>query len=47
MSAAQGQLMQATARTLNIARVDTPHLVFQYDTALTVETILLPFLRSL
>ncbi len=47
ITAAHGQLLQATGRTVQIAKVDAPHLVFQYDMALTMETVLLPFLRSL
>ncbi len=47
ISGSQGALMQATARSLKIVKVDTPHLVFQYDAAMTVETVVLPFLRSL
>lgn len=47
IAAAQGQLVQATGKSVSIAKVDTPHLVFQYDAVTTVETVLLPFLRSL
>jgi len=47
IGAAHGQLVQTTGKTVQIAKVDTSHLVFQYDTTLTVETVLLPFLRSL
>jgi len=47
ISTPQGQLMRATAKNLKIVTVDTPHLVFQYDAARTVETVLLPFLQSL
>ena len=47
ISAPQSALMQATAKDLKIVKIDAPHLVFQYDTAQTVESVLLPFLRSL
>ena len=47
ITAAQGKLMQLTARNMRLVGVDTPHFVLQYEVEHTVREVILPFLTDL